>query len=311
MSQTPIIEAKNLSRWYGLILGLNKISFEIYPGITGLVGPNGAGKSTLIQIINGRIKQSSGSLTVHGKQPWNNPEVLKEIGYCPEKESIHEYMKPVQWLISMGLISGMPSKDIKDRAVEALQKVQLEEIHWKKSLGQYSKGMRQRVKLAQALLHQPKLIILDEPMNGLDPMARSLVGDILKDVASHGTNVIISSHILHELETLSSRLIMMNWGRIIGSGTPNEISNQTRREDIERLHIECSHPKDLIARLFADDLIDGFDLNRKTNILAVTLNRPEVFYRDFMSIVEEAGIEIFSVNHESKSLQNLFHQLTT
>lgn len=310
MNPGPIIEAKDLSRWYGLVLGLNKISFSILPGITGLVGPNGAGKSTLIQIINGRLKPSSGTINVFGQSPWNNPSVLKSIGYCPEKESIHEYMKPVEWLTSLGLISGISPREIKDHAVDALRLTQLDEKHWSKSLGQYSKGMRQRVKLAQALIHRPKLVILDEPMNGLDPMARAMVGDILKSIAANGTSVIISSHILHELETLSSRLILMNWGRIIGSGTPDEISAQTHRTKTEKLTIQCSNPMKLVEILFREDAINGFELDRSTNEISITLHQPERFYQNIVHWIDEQQIEIGEIRHQSKSLQSLFQQLT-
>lgn len=306
----PIIEAHDLSRWYGLILGLNKISFSIYPGITGLVGPNGAGKSTLIQLINGRIRPSSGSLTLFGKPPWNNPSVLRHIGYVPEKESVHEHMKPVPWLVSLGRISGIPSGVVEGLAREALQRVQLAEIHWNKPLRDYSKGMRQRVKLAQALLHRPKVLILDEPMNGLDPMARSMVGTILKDIAADGTDVIISSHILHELETLCSRMILMNWGRIIGSGTAEEIMRQTARVSIERVQIECSEPRKLLEILFSEDAINGYQLDRDTGLLEITIRDGDQFYPNIIEWIGRAGVSISAIKHQSKSIQSVFQQLT-
>lgn len=306
-----IIEAKDLSRWYGLVLGLNKISFNLQQGITGLVGPNGAGKSTLIQIINGRIKPSSGNLKVFGQNPWNNPTILRDIGYCPEKESIHEYMKPVPWLVSMGLLSGIDKKDVKELAVEALRVTKLDEKHWSKSLGQYSKGMRQRVKLAQAILHRPKLVILDEPMNGLDPMARSMVGQILKTLAKNGTSVIISSHILHELESLCSNLVLMSWGRIIGSGTPDEIADQTTKERVEKISIRCSAPLKLVQTLYSHDVINGYELDRSSNVLQITLYKPEEFYKNIVEWITKDNISIDEMKHQSKSLESLFHQLTT
>ena len=310
MTAEPIIEAQDLSRWYGLVLGLNKISFRIYPGITGLVGPNGAGKSTLIQLINGRIKPSSGSLTVFGQRPWDNPRVLQYIGYCPEKESVHEYMKPIPWLKSLGRISGIPSNIIHDLAVEALHRVQLAEMHWNKPLKEYSKGMRQRVKLAQALIHRPRLLILDEPMNGLDPMARSMVGSILKDLAKDGMNVIISSHILHELETLCSRMVLMNWGRIIGSGTAEEITRQTTRVSSEKIHIRCSEPSKLLELLFAKDAINGYNLDRNTQEIDIIIRDADAFYPNIIPWIKEAGISVQEIRHQNKSIQSVFQELT-
>ena len=163
-----IVSAVALSRWYGVVMGLNNVTFSIPPGITGLVGPNGAGKSTLIRIMTGQIRPSSGELTVFDQQPWDNPQVLAEIGYCPERETLHEAFKPIPWLTALAQLSGIPAGQAKRRAQQALEQVKLGEQHWKKRIGSYSKGMRQRVKLAQAILHYPKLIILDEPMNGLD-----------------------------------------------------------------------------------------------------------------------------------------------
>lgn len=308
---TPIIQAQKLSRWYGLILGLNKISFDVYPGITGLVGPNGAGKSTLIQLINGRIKPSSGSITVFDQQPWNNPNVLQKIGYCPEKDSLHDFMKPIPWLVALGRLSGIPADSTQHLAEEALRRVQLDPIHWSKSLKEYSKGMRQRVKLAQALIHRPQLVILDEPMNGLDPMARSMVSHILKDLARQGTSVLISSHILHELETLCSKLILLNWGRIIGTGTPEEISRQTSKVLIEKILIRCTHPRQLLNVLFQMDAINGFQIEAGTDLLELTVKDPDQFYPNIVSWIKQAGVSVHEIRHQSKSLQSVFQQLTS
>ncbi len=168
-----IIEAKELSCFYGIVLGLNNVSFEIQSGITGLVGPNGAGKSTLIKLVTGQLHPSSGSLTVFEQMPQNNPALLSRIGYCPEREQISKDLKPVDWLRGLASLSGIPWKNTKAVAEKALQRARLDQSHWGKRLGTYSKGMKQRVKLAQSIMHNPDLIVLDEPMNGLDPNGRS------------------------------------------------------------------------------------------------------------------------------------------
>ena len=170
---TVLIRAQELSRWYGIVMGLNNVTFQIEPGLTGLVGPNGAGKSTLIQIITGQLKPSSGQLTVFGLAPWNNPPLLRRIGYCPEGEAVPKELRPMEWLEGLGLLSGLRPDEVQGRAEAILDKVKLPREHWGKRLGQYSKGMKQRVKLGQALLHEPDLLVLDEPMNGLDPMGRA------------------------------------------------------------------------------------------------------------------------------------------
>jgi ABC-2 type transport system ATP-binding protein len=226
-----IIHAQELSRWYGIVMGLNNVSFQIEPGLTGLVGPNGAGKSTLIQIITGQLNPSSGELTVFGQTPWNNPVLLRRIGYCPEGEAVPKELRPMEWLEALGLLSGLSPAEVKGRAEAILDKVKLPREHWGKRLGQYSKGMKQRVKLAQGLLHEPDLLVLDEPMNGLDPMGRQEVAQTLKELASAGVSILISSHILAELEALCNNILVLNWGRILASGSQREIRSDIKNRD--------------------------------------------------------------------------------
>ena len=209
-----IIQAENLSRFYGMILGLNNVSFAIRPGITGIVGPNGAGKTTLFRLLLGQIRPSSGELTVFGEQPWNNPAVQARLAYCPESEVMPAGLRPLEWLTGLGMISGLSAAEADTRARAALDRVRLLPEHWKKRVTAYSKGMKQRVKLAQCLLHEPQLVILDEPMNGLDPMGREDIGNILRTLAHDGVSVLISSHILHDLEALCADFILLRWGRI-------------------------------------------------------------------------------------------------
>ena len=148
---SAFIVAHELSRWYGIVMGLNNVSFQIEPGLTGLVGPNGAGKSTLIQIITGQLKPSSGELTVFGQKPWNNPLLLRRIGYCPEGEAVPKELRPLEWLEGLGLMSGLCADEVKGRAEAILDKVKLPREHWGKRLGLYSQGMKQRVKLGHGL----------------------------------------------------------------------------------------------------------------------------------------------------------------
>src|ERR1700722_15687918 len=164
---SALIQARELSRWYGIVMGLNNVSFQIEPGLTGLVGPNGAGKSTLIQIITGQLKPSSGRLTVFGLEPWNNPALLRRIGYCPEGEAVPKELRPLEWLKGLGLLSGLRPGEVEGRAGALWEKVRLPCEHWGKRWGQYSKGIKQRVKRGQALLLEPKLLVVAEPMNGL------------------------------------------------------------------------------------------------------------------------------------------------
>ena len=290
----PIIEARELSRWYGIVMGLNNVSFTMEAGLTGLVGPNGAGKTTLIQIITGQLQPSSGDLTVFGERPWNNPRLLARIGYCPEGEAVHADMPPRDWLHALGMLSGLSRDQVEQRSEEVLERVQLAREHWSKSLGEYSKGMRQRVKLAQALMHDPRLLVLDEPMNGLDPMGRQELAQILKELAASGVSLVISSHILAELESLCSNILIFNWGRILASGKQQEI-RADYKEWTERLTVRCDKPELLARHLFDSGFLLGFDLDVAAGLLSIKVNQPTEFYRRWTNLLLSSGVNVLEI----------------
>lgn len=306
---SAIVQAVEVSRWYGIVMGLNHVTFDIGPGITGLVGPNGAGKSTLINIITGQIKASSGSLTVFGHVPWNNPTLLRRIGYCPEGEAIPKDLKPMDWLCGLGLLSGLLPSQVEGRCMEVLDRVKLAREHWGKRLGQYSKGMRQRVKLAQAMVHGPDLLILDEPMNGLDPMGRQEVANILKDLSAQGVNILISSHILAELESLCQNILIVNWGRILASGSQHEIRGDLK-DWSEEILVRCDQPETLVRHLFDSGFLVGFDLDQNEGTLIIRVRNPESFYQQWMSLLLGASVTVQEIRARSRSLKQIFEKVT-
>ena len=306
---SAVIKATELSRWYGIVMGLNHVDFEVSPGITGFVGPNGAGKSTLIQVITGQLKPSSGDLTVYGEVPFNNPNLLRRIGYCPERESVHTELRPIDWLSGLARLSGVPGSEIEGRCEYLLDLVKLPRVHWSKRLGQYSKGMRQRVKLAQALLAEPDLLVLDEPMNGFDPMGRQEVSQILKKLANDGMDIIISSHILAELEALCKNVIIVSWGRVLASGEQRTIRAEMQ-DWAEELTLRCEQPLSLVRLLFDQELISGFDVNESEGTLNLRVRSPEAFYQSFPKIMKESGLKLWEMRSQSRSLKNLFDQMT-
>jgi len=303
------IQAVELSRWYGYIAGLNHISFALEPGITGFVGPNGAGKSTLIQIITGQLRPSSGSLTVFGEVPYNNPPLLARVGFCPERDSVPDYLRPMHWLMGLARLSGIPGNEISERCHRILERVKLPKEHWKKRLKQYSKGMRQRVKLAQALIHEPELLVLDEPMNGLDPMGRQEFSVILKQLAGEGANIIISSHILAELEPLCQQVLIMNWGRVLATGKQESI-RQEIQDWSEQLFVRCDDPHKLAYLLFHHQLIRGFDLDEEAKAITLRIRSGETFFDAFPALVRSNGLSIQEMRSQSRSLRNLFDRIT-
>jgi len=307
---STVIVARELSRWYGIVMGLNNVSFEIEPGLTGLVGPNGAGKSTLIQIVTGQLKPSSGSLTVFDDIPYNNTRLLRRIGYCPEGESVPKDLRPLDWLKGLAFLSGVPAGEAGARAESMLQKVRLPREHWQKRMGQYSKGMKQRAKLAQALLHQPDLLVLDEPMNGLDPMGRQEMAMLLKELAVAGVSILISSHILAELESLCRNILILNWGRILASGDQSEIRNDLK-DWSEELSIQCDAPEKLARHLFDAGVLLGFDLDTENELLKLRVKDAESFYAQAPELLMGSGVTVYAMRSQSRSLKNIFDKVTT
>ena len=307
---SAVVHARELSRWYGIVMGLNNVSFEIEPGLTGLVGPNGAGKSTLLNIVTGQLQSSSGELTVLGEIPWNNPGLLKRIGYCPEREAVPKDLRPLDWLRGLGLISGLSANDVAARSETILDRVKLPREAWKKRMGQYSKGMKQRVKLAQALLHEPALLLLDEPMNGLDPMGRQEIAHILKELSAGGTSIIISSHILAELEALCKSILILNWGRVLASGSQREIRGDLKNWS-EQLLVRCDAPEKLARHLFDAGVLLGFDLDSDESTLTIRIKEPGTFYDRWVDLLLQSGVTVYEIRSQSRSLKQIFEKVTT
>lgn len=307
---SAIIEAQEVSRWYGMIMGLNNVSFRIEAGLTGLVGPNGAGKSTLIQLITGQLEPSSGEIRVFGEVPWNNPSLVRRIGYCPEGEAVPKELRPLDWLLGLACLSGIGSSTRRQRCEAILDRVGLPRVHWSKRMGQYSKGMKQRVKLAQGLLHEPELLLLDEPMNGLDPMGRMEVANLLKQLAAQGVSIIISSHILSELEALCRHIVMLNWGRVLASGSQVEIRSELK-DWSEALEVECDQPERLARHLFDAGMLLGFDLDPSEGRLAIRVRDAAAFYARSADLFLASGVTIYAIRSQSRSLKNLFDKVTS
>jgi ABC-2 type transport system ATP-binding protein len=307
---SAIIQAVELSRWYGIVMGLNNVSFEIEPGLTGLVGPNGAGKSTLIQIITGQLQPSSGGLTVFGEAPWNNPALLRRIGYCPEGEAVPKELRPLDWLKSLAYLSGLAGEEADRRSEAILDRVRLSREHWSKRMSQFSKGMKQRVKLAQGLLHEPDLLVLDEPMNGLDPMGRQEMAGLLNELAAQGVSILISSHILAELESLCKSILILNWGRILASGSQKDIRSDLKNWS-EELTIQCDAPEKLARHLFDAGVLAGFDLDGVDGLLHIRVRDAASFYSRWTALLLESQVTVQAIRSQSRSLKNIFDRVTT
>jgi len=305
-SRQAIVEATQLSKWYGQVSGLNDVTAAIPPGITGLLGPNGAGKSTFMKLMTGQLKPSKGIITVFGEPIWSNPRVFSRIGFCPEQDAFYERMTGLEWVTALVRLNGLSDSEAANAAKEALSKVDLLDAAGKK-IGAYSKGMRQRVKLAQALVHDPELLILDEPLTGMDPLMRRRSIRFIKDWARAGKHIIVSSHILHEIESMTSNILLINNGRILAEGNVHAIRDLIDTHP-HTVYVRGADPRALARRFLAED--DVLSLRFEPGAVVVETAKPDDFYARLtaLAVSGDAGV-IDEVTSPDDNLQAVFRYL--
>jgi ABC-2 type transport system ATP-binding protein len=303
---TSIIAAEHLSKWYGQVSGLNDVTVSVPPGITGLLGPNGAGKSTFMKLITGQLKPSKGAVRVLGEPIWGNPAVYFRIGFCPEQDAFYERMTGQEWIAALVRLNGLTQAEAGAAALRALEAVDLVDAANKK-IGAYSKGMRQRVKLAQAIVHDPELLILDEPLSGMDPLARRKTIRMIRDWARAGKSVLVSSHILHEIEAMTANILLINNGRIVAEGNVHQIRDLID-EHPHTVFIRAENPRALARRFLAED--DVISLRFEGGAVIVETARPDAFYARLTDLAAsgDAG-PIDEVTSPDDNLQAVFKYL--
>jgi ABC-2 type transport system ATP-binding protein len=247
---------------------------EVPPGITGLLGPNGAGKSTFMKLITGQLKPSKGVVQVLGEPIWGNPHLYFEVGFCPEQDAFYDRMTGLEWVTALVRLNGLSEKDADDAAKRALTDVDLMDAANKK-IGAYSKGMRQRVKLAQAIVHDPALLILDEPLAGMDPLARRRTIRMIREWARVGKSVIVSSHILHEIESMTGNILLINNGRILAEGDVHQI-RELIDEHPHTVSVRAQEPRALAREFLA--FADVRSLKFEEGAVIVETGKPDMFY---------------------------------
>ena len=209
-----ILALKDVAKWYGPVIGLVDVSVEIEQGVTGLLGPNGAGKSTFLKLVAGQLRPSTGEVRVLGHDPFRTPAVFRKVGFSPEPDAFYEDMTGLGFVRFLTRLRGFSPSEAGRRAEEAVEQVGLTEAAHKR-IGAYSKGMRQRIKLAQALAHDPEILILDDPLTGLDPVARRRIVELVRELGEQGRTILISSHVLHEVEAMTPRIVLLHQGRVL------------------------------------------------------------------------------------------------
>jgi len=303
---SAVITSEHLSKWYGQVIGLNDVTVSVPAGITGLLGPNGAGKSTFMKLITGQLKPSKGDVKVLGEPIWGNPKLYFRIGFCPEQDRFYERMTGMEWVTTLVRLNGYGEADAKAAAERAMTAVDLMEAANKK-IGAYSKGMRQRVKLAQAIVHDPELIILDEPLSGMDPIGRRKTIRMIREWAKQGKSILVSSHILHEIESMTANILLINNGRILAEGNVHQI-RELIDEHPHTVHIRAADPRRLAREFLTRD--DVLSMRFEPGAVVVETAKPDLFYSrltDLASAGDHGTID--EVTSPDDNLQAVFQYL--
>jgi ABC-2 type transport system ATP-binding protein len=299
----PPIVLDHVSRWYGNVVAVNDVTFSLGAGVTGLLGPNGAGKSTLLHMMAGLLRPSSGQLRVLGTTPWREPGIYRQVGLVPEREAVHSFLTGREFALLNARLQRLP--DPEEAATRAIAIVELQDAA-DRSIGTYSKGMRQRAKIAAALVHDPPILLLDEPFNGMDPRQRLHMIGLLRRMAAEGRTILFSSHILEEVERLADAILVVYAGRLAASGDFREI----RRLMTDRPHtftVRSSDDRTLAARLVADDAVFGIDLT--AGRLSVSSSDFGAFTRVLPRVAREASISLYEMLPTDDSLESVFAYL--
>jgi len=306
MSAAPVFKADHVSKWYGQVIGLNDVTVEVPPGITGLLGPNGAGKSTFMKLITGQLKPSKGTVDVLGEPIWGNQDLFFRIGFCPEQDAFYDRMTGLEWVTALVRLNGLDDKEAREAAVRALTTVDLMDAADKR-IGAYSKGMRQRVKLAQALVHDPELLILDEPLSGMDPLGRRKTIRLIRDWARQGKSLLVSSHILHEIESMTSNILLINNGRILAEGNVHQIRDLID-EHPHTVYIRADDPRGLAREFLAR--ADVISMRFEPGAVVVETGKPDEFYASLTELVASGATgTVEEVTSPDDNLQAVFKYL--
>ncbi len=300
-TQAPSIEFTRASRWYGPVIALNDVSVKLGPGVTGLLGPNGAGKSTFLKLTAGQLAPSQGEVQVLGKRMWGSPELFHRVGLCPEFDAFWERLTAREFLLALLRLTGFDEAEASRRADAALDQVDLQDARDRK-LGAFSKGMRQRIRLAQAMAHDPEILLLDEPLTGMDPVNRRRVIDLIKRLGREGRTVVVSSHILHEVEAMTRQVLLIHHGRILAEGNVREIRD-LMDEHPHTVSVRARNPRLLAERVVSAPHVLSVSFGSEGEWLTVQTAKPDAFYGSLHEAAMDVGIsEMYSPDEDLASV---------
>ncbi len=283
------------------------MNLALGPGLTALVGPNGAGKSTLLRLLTGEIRPSAGRVLVLGEDPWNNPGLFRRVGYCPEQDALYEDMDAPGFVSYLMRLRGFDPAAARSRSEAALAACGLPAEAWGRKVGGYSKGMRQRVRIAQAVAHDPEVLFLDEPLTGLDPVGRRELRTLFRSLAERGTSILLSSHVLHEVEATTDRILLLHRSRLLAEGTVQEIRDLLD-EHPRSVEVSCDRPRDLARSLLAHAAVEGVRVAGDGTIV-VQSRDPAALYPALVRTVVEEGHAVTRMESPDDDLEAVFRYL--
>ena len=301
-----VLRTQNLSRWYGQVIGVNDLTVDVTPGVTGLLGLNGAGKSTLFKLLAGQLKPSTGVVRVYGHDLAHHRGLYRIIGFLAEPDALYESMTGREMLVYLTRLQGFEKREAEERTAVALERTHLTEDADRRVKG-YSKGMRQKIKLAQALAHDPQILFLDEPFNGMDPVSRRESMDLIQQLGAEGKTVMVSSHILHEVEAMTSRILLIHRGQILADGDIGEIRDAIERHP-HRIEVSCESPRDLAREFIALKDVQGLRVMSETTLLLES-DLPRELYRRLPEVALRREMGIRSWTTLDDNLKSLFEYL--
>lgn len=307
INDTRRIVLQNVSRFYGEVLGVNRVNLSLPPGVTSLVGPNGSGKTTLMNLITGLIRPTQGYISVLGIPPDKPEELFRHVGYCTQFDSFPRGVTGFDFVFQSLLLRGLSSAEARKLAWEAIDRVNLANAANRKVAG-YSKGMRQRIRLGQSIAHHPTVLVLDEPLNGLDPMARAESMALFEALGKEGLHVIISSHILHEVDKISDQVVLMSYGYVVAEGRIHGVRSEVKDHPMQIL-VRCSRPGILASRVFAQDHVVEAKVNSDGKGVLIRTRDADQFYLLLNRIVAEESIALEAVAPADEDVNSLYQYL--
>jgi ABC-2 type transport system ATP-binding protein len=300
--------ARRVSKWFGEVIAVNDCSLSVGPGVTGLLGLNGAGKTTLFKLLAGLIEPGQGEILLHGRRLRRQVGLFRRIGFCPESDALPEWLTGWEFVALMLRLMGFAKPEIQKKAEAILALMRLEEASQKR-IGSYSKGMRQKIKLAQALAHEPEIIFMDEPLNGMDPVSRRDIIRLVDDLGRRGKTVVVSSHILPEIEAMTRSIVLIHHGKVLAEGDVTEIRDKIH-DHPTIVALTSTEPRRLAAFLAEQELVVGVEVDAEGRVVARTDHAVD-FYRRLPGWLLELKLPVSELQTLDDSLQAVFDYLVT